>query len=255
MSDTHAHLHLPRTSPVHRINPAPKVLGTVAFVIAVALTPRTAWWAFAIDAAMIAIVIITAQLPLRQLVPRLMVVAPFLTFALIVPVVAGGPTVHIGPVELSQPGLWAAFNVTVKSVLGAMASIVLTATTPVPDIIAGLGRLRLPTVVVSIIAFMFRYLDLLTDELHRMRQAMAARGHDPRWLWQAKPIAQSAGTVFVRTYERGERVHLAMLARGFTGRLPELGSTSSQPTTALATGCALAPAAIAAVVAAVAGLR
>ncbi len=55
-----------------------------------------------------------------------------------------------------------------------------------------------------------------------MRTAMVARAHDPRWLWQAKPIASSAGAMFVRSYERGERVHSAMLARGFTGSMPQL---------------------------------
>jgi cobalt/nickel transport system permease protein len=51
---------------------------------------------------------------------------------------------------------------------------------------------------------------------------MVARAHDPRWLWQAKPIASAAGALFVRSYERGERVHAAMLARGFNGTIPQL---------------------------------
>ncbi|HUF96828.1 MAG TPA: energy-coupling factor transporter transmembrane component T, partial [Ilumatobacter sp.] len=74
----------------------------------------------------------------------------------------------------------------------------------------------------SIIAFMFRYLDVVGDQLTRMRRSMTARCHDPRWLWQARPIASSAGALFVRSYERGERVHHAMLARGFTGQMPVL---------------------------------
>jgi cobalt/nickel transport system permease protein len=53
-----------------------------------------------------------------------------------------------------------------------------------------------------------------------MRVAMTARGYDPRWISQARPIASSAGALFVRSYERGERVHAAMLARGFTGEMP-----------------------------------
>jgi cobalt/nickel transport system permease protein len=69
---------------------------------------------------------------------------------------------------------------------------------------------------------MFRYLDLLVEEVGRLRIAMTARGHDPRWLWQARPLASAAGTLFVRSYERGERVHAAMLARGFTDRMPTL---------------------------------
>ena len=49
---------------------------------------------------------------------------------------------------------------------------------------------------------------------------MPARGSDPRWLWQAKATAASAGTLFIRSYERGERVYLAMASRGYEGTLP-----------------------------------
>ena len=67
---------------------------------------------------------------------------------------------------------------------------------------------------------MLRYIDVLVEQLGRMRRSMVARGHDPRWLWQIKPIASSAGALFVRSYERGERVHQAMLARGYSGVMP-----------------------------------
>ena len=81
----------------------------------------------------------------------------------------------------------------------------------------GLARLRVPPVFVSIMSFMVRYMELMADSLARMRTAMTARGYDPRWLWQAKPIASSAGALFVRSYERGERIHAAMVARGIRG--------------------------------------
>ena len=82
-----------------------------------------------------------------------------------------------------------------------------------------MARLRVPHLVVAIVAFFLRYLDVVADDLRRMRRAMTARGHDPRWLWQVGPIASSVGALFVRSYERGERIHLAMLARGFDGRV------------------------------------
>jgi cobalt/nickel transport system permease protein len=125
--------------------------------------------------------------------------------------------------SLSVDGVWATWNIVAKATLGATASIVLSATTAVPDLLHGLTRLRVPRVPVAIVAFMVRYLDLLAaDQLRRMRTAMTARCHDPRWLWQARPIASSAGVLFVRSYERGERVHQAMQARGYTGTMPEL---------------------------------
>jgi cobalt/nickel transport system permease protein len=97
---------------------------------------------------------------------------------------------------------------------------VLVATTRVPDLLGGLHRLRVPRLVVSIAGFTVRYAEVLGDDLRRRRIARLARGGDPRWLWQAGAVAAGAGTVFVRAFERGERVHLAMLARGHDPDVP-----------------------------------
>ena len=157
-----------------------------------------------------------------QALVRFAAVLPFIGFALFIPIVAGGEKTSVFGVSLSIEGLWASWNVLAKATLGTGASLVLAGTTPIPEVVRGLGRLRMPAIVVSIVAFMFRYLDLIVEEMGRMRVAMTARGHDPRWLWQAKPIASAAGAMFVRSYERGERVHSAMLARGYTGTMPQL---------------------------------
>jgi cobalt/nickel transport system permease protein len=129
-------------------------------------------------------------------------------------------------------------NIIVKAVLGATASIALVATTEVPDVLRGMARLRVPALLVSIVGFMIRYLELLVGEVSRMRVAMTARGYDPRWLWQARPIATGAGALFVRSYERGERVHAAMLSRGFTGVMPTR-KTAVVPFSSWAIGLAL----------------
>ncbi len=60
-----------------------------------------------------------------------------------------------------------------------------------------------------------------------MRVARASRGSDPRWLWQAKATATSAGSLFIRSYERGERVYLAMASRGYAGSMPLLEDHSA----------------------------
>ncbi|HUF97707.1 MAG TPA: cobalt ECF transporter T component CbiQ, partial [Ilumatobacter sp.] len=216
----HHHLHVPGSTPVHRLSPDAKVAGLVLFVVVVALTPRRAVWAFGVDAALLVAIVAAARIPLRVLVTRLSAVVPFVAFAVFIPFVAGGEQVDVLGASLSTEGLWSTWNIVVKALIGTTASIVLSATTPIPDIVHGLSRLRFPAVMVSIIAFMFRYLDVVVDQLTRMRRSMTARCHDPRWLWQARPIAASAGAVFVRSYERGERVHQAMLVRGFDGQLP-----------------------------------
>ncbi len=217
----HRHLYISGVSPVHRLAPEAKLAALFVFVVCVALTPRHAVAAFAVDAAALAAVFVVARLPAWVLL-RLLGILPFVAFAFLVPLIAGGEQVDAFGVELSVAGLWATWNILIKAGLGALASIIVAATTPLPDILHGLGRLRFPPVVVAIIAFMFRYLDLIVDQLARMRMAMTARGHDPRWLWQAGAVASSVGVLFVRSYERGERIHHAMLARGFTGTMPGL---------------------------------
>ena len=81
----------------------------------------------------------------------------------------------------------------------------------------------MPPVVVAISGFMVRYGDVVTGEMRRMRIAQQSRGYDGRWIWQARAVAASAGALFVRSYERGERVHLAMLSRGYDGAMPPSG--------------------------------
>jgi cobalt/nickel transport system permease protein len=215
-------LYVPGASPVHRARPELKIAAAVASIAAVVATPREAVWAFGLDAAVVAGVVAAAGLAPRLVAGRLRIELPFLAFAVFLPVVGGDPRVEVAGlgVSLSEPGLWAAWNVVAKGTLGVAVSVVLAATTTVPDLLRGLERLRVPRVVTSIAGFMVRYLSIVVDEGRRMHVARQSRGYDPRWIWQARGVAASAGTLFVRAFERGERVHLAMLSRGYTGSLP-----------------------------------
>jgi cobalt/nickel transport system permease protein len=220
----HAHaLYIHEHSPLHRIAAEAKVVAALGVVTAIAITPRQQVWAFGLYALMVSVLVGVARVPPKFVAVRLLGVAPFVVFALLIPFIATGETTEVWGMELSVEGLWATWNILAKGILGATVTIVLTATTEVPDIIEGMGTLRVPAIFVSITMFMIRYLELVSDELGRMRLAMAARGYDPSGLHQVQPIASSAGTLFVRSYERGERIHAAMLSRGFTGTMPDLG--------------------------------
>ena len=222
-----ASLHVDADSVVHRLAAETKLVALIGFVIAVAATPRTEVVAFVVYFVSIWAVVFLARVPAAVVLRRLLVVVPFVIFALLIPFVGGGEKTSVAGLSLSVDGLWATWNILAKASIGATASIVLSATTRVPDVLNGLTRLHVPRVLVAIIAFMMRYLDLLVQQLARMRTSMTARCHDPRWLWQVKPIASSAGALFVRSYERGERVHQAMLARGYTGAMPDLDRRSA----------------------------
>jgi cobalt/nickel transport system permease protein len=219
----HAHaLHVHGHSRIHHLAPEAKVAAALAFVLVVAVTPPRAWWAFAIDAGVLAAVAAAAGVRAGFVLRRAAVALPFVGFALLIPFVASGERTSLLGLSVSAEGLLAARTILAKALLGVTTSVLLAATTETPAIMRGLARLRVPATFTTIAVFMLRYLEVLSGELQRMRTAMTARGYDPRWLWQAKPVAQSAGALFVRSYERGERVHGAMLARGFTGAMPEL---------------------------------
>ena len=223
MAAGHSHaLHVHGHSVVHRLAPRAKVAGALALVVSVALTPRDAVWAFGVHAVVVAAVVAAAGLRPGFVAARLVVITPFVVFALLLPFVAGGERIDVVGVAVSRDGALGALNVLAKAGLGATTSIVLAATTTPPDLLRGARRLGVPAVVTTIAAFMLRYVEVVVAELARMRRAMTARAYDPRWLWQVRPIASSAGAVFVRSYERGERVHAAMVARGFRGDMPDL---------------------------------
>src|SRR5829696_6524184 len=203
MGASHAHpLYLPGTSPLHRARPQCKIAASLLFVLAVVATPRESFWAFGLYALALAAVAAVGRIPLAFLARRLVIELPFLLFAVFLPFVGQGERVEVLGVPLAVGGLWGAWNIVAKGTLGVAASAIVAATTPVAELLRGLERLRLPTLLVTIAGFMVRYADVIADEVRRMRIARISRGHDPRWIWQARAVAASAGTLFIRSYER-----------------------------------------------------
>lgn len=218
MAGGHAHaLYRHGRSALHRAAPQVKVAATFGFVIAVVVTPREAIVAFAIHAALLIVALSVARIPPGYIVPRLAVVTPFLIAVATLPFLGPPPDTLWG---MSRSGLWGAWNIFAKALLGMLASIVLAATTEPPDLVTGLERLRVPRVVTAIMGFMIRYLDVVAGQVSRMGIAMRSRGYRPRWLGAVGPLARSLGSLFVRSFERGERVYLAMAARGYAGVMP-----------------------------------
>ena len=225
MGAGHGHrLHYHGHSAVHRAEPHLKVLALLAFVLVVVAIPREWFAAYAALLAVLLAVIAVSRVPLGYLLRRLVVEVPFVVFALLMPFVAQGPRTEVFGLEVSEPGLLAAGALLAKGTLGVLASLTLASTTEPDDLLRALQRLRLPDLLVQIAGFMIRYLDVVTGELGRMLVAMRSRGCDPRSPRHWPALARAMGALFVRSYERGERVHLAMLSRGYTGRLPQRGS-------------------------------
>jgi cobalt/nickel transport system permease protein len=207
-------------SPLHRAPGHVKLLALLGFVLVVVATPREAFWAFGVYAGMLAAVARAGRVPGRWILPRTAVELPFVVFALLLPFVARGPRVDVLGLSLSEQGLLGGWNILAKGTIGVVASILLASTTEPRDVLLALQRLRFPTLLVEIFAFMIRYADVVTDEMRRMRIARESRGFQARHLGHVRVLGTAAGALFIRAYERGERVHLAMLSRGYAGALP-----------------------------------
>lgn len=215
MGAGHGHrLHYHGHSPVHRAQPHLKLLTLLAFVLVVVATPGDLYAAFAGYLAVLGGLVLWSGVPPTYLLKRMVVEVPFLVFAVLVPFVSHGPRTEVLGVTVSEPGLVAAGALVMKGTLGVLASLLLAATTEPQAVVRGLERLRMPAPLVQILAFMVRYLDVVGAEMGRMRVALASRGFTARNPRHWPVIARSAGALFIRSYERGERVHLAMLSRG-----------------------------------------
>ncbi|MER5929616.1 cobalt ECF transporter T component CbiQ [Streptomyces sp. NPDC002054] len=232
MAAGHSHkLYRHGHSPVHGLPPHCKLAATFAFVLAVVSTPREAVWAFGAYAVLLAGVAAAARIPAGFLLRRLVIEVPFVGFAVLMPFVAEGEQVEVLGLSLSVSGLWGAWNVLAKGTLGVAASVLLASTTELRALLLGLQRLKLPPLLVQIASFMIRYGDVITDELRRMSVARRSRGFEARGIRHWGVLAKTAGALFIRSYERGERVYLAMVSRGYAGSMPvidEVAATRAQ---------------------------
>jgi cobalt/nickel transport system permease protein len=221
----HGHkLHFHGHSRVHRAPAHLKIVALVAFMLLVVATPP-GWWPVYVGYLLVLVGVIAAStVPPSYILRRMVVEVPFVVFALLMPFIATGPEVEVLGLGLSRSGLAAAGALLVKGTLGVLASLTLAATTEPRHLLAGLERLHVPQLLVQIMGFMIRYLDVVTDEMRRMRVARESRGFTARNVRHWPILARSSGALFIRSYERGERVHLAMLARGYTGTMPPVRS-------------------------------
>jgi cobalt/nickel transport system permease protein len=201
-------------SPVHRLPAQVKIVAALLAVICVVATPREEFWAFGLYLALVGAVWAVARVPVAHVAKRALIEVPFVVIALLMPVIGGAA------------GALAGWNILAKGTLGVLTSLTLAATTTPRDLIVGMQRLRTPAALTTIATLMLRYLEVIAAEARRMRVARISRGHDPRFLWQVGATARGIGALFIRSYERGERVHLAMVSRGWTGALPDRGAAA-----------------------------
>ncbi|MBS0664715.1 MAG: hypothetical protein JSR48_15720 [Verrucomicrobia bacterium] len=192
----------PVDRPVYRWPAGLKLAGALVMIVGTALAPF-AWRAWFVGvAAVLVLLVVAGRLPFRSLLLRLLALSPF---------VAG--------VALSaalNPRGSADWRVlALRSGLCLATVLVLAQTTPFSAMLAMLRRVGIPALLVTTLALMHRYLFVLGDESERMRRARASRtfSGDRRLVWWT--AATVVGQLFVRAFERAERVYDAMCARGW----------------------------------------
>ncbi len=221
-----------RGSLIHRLDPRTKLVATLLFILSVVLTPPGRWQTFALYLLLMSILMLFSRVPILYVLKRSLVVVPFVAMiAVFIPFFKGGEVVgsyNIGlwRVSVTDTGLQVLANTVIKAWLSILSLTLLISTTKLVDLLKALEQLRMPRIMVMILSFMYRYLFIIADEVMRMRQARDSRSlGGSRWR-QVRTIGNMIGTLFVRSYERGERVYAAMVARGFDGQARTLNRLS-----------------------------
>jgi cobalt/nickel transport system permease protein len=211
-------------SPIRDLNPKTKFITVISVVILVVSTPATAYGAFLSYAVLLSLLILVSRIPIIVFLRRALVVVPFILVAAVsIPFMNDGPgtsySLGIGALAVSRSGLLIVFNVAAKSILSVVFLTLLISTTPFSDLLLGLRELSVPGFIADTLSFMYHYVFILVDEAERVSWARDARLFGNRWIWQAPTIGYMVGSIFVRSFERGERIFLAMKARGYDSGL------------------------------------
>jgi cobalt/nickel transport system permease protein len=218
-------------SPLHSLDPRVKVIVTIAFILSNALLPDGAWIAFLLAWCFILFATATSRLGIGFTFKRSFIALPFALAAITVLFsIPGKPVTSfqflMWNLTITDAGLLRFISIVVRSWLSVQMAILLVAVTEFPKIIHALTHLRVPTIITVIISFLYRYLFVLTDEVMRMMRARQARSAAAAGVrsggsvaWRAQIAGHMAGQLFLRSYERSDRIYNAMLSRGYKGEL------------------------------------
>jgi cobalt/nickel transport system permease protein len=203
-----------------------KVAAVVMFVLAVNLVPEGDWLTFLILWFGVWGVIRAAGILVFDVMRRSAVAIPFVLAAIVIPFTVPGRALFELPVlgwEVTEPGLTRFLSILLRFGMAVQMAVLLTRVTRFPDIIWALRGLGLPTALVTMISLMYRYFFVIGDEALRMRRARSARSAKlgvrsrPSALWQTRVVGLMVGSLFLRALSRSERIHAAMLSRGYDG--------------------------------------
>ncbi len=210
---------------IQTLDPRMRLVAAVGFAIFVVSLPNLAALFLALGLAFG--LVLLARLPLGAMLRRLIMVEGLMLVVLLMlpfttPV--SGPEdlmVQLWGLPASWSGLWHALRIVVTSNAVVFAMLALVGSLPAHHLVQALTALGLPERLVQLLALSLRYIDILTDEYQRLRQAMKLRGFQLCYSWHCyRSLGYLVAMLIVRSLERSERVLAAMTCRGYTGRFP-----------------------------------
>lgn len=200
----------------------------MVYILSVGLLPEGEWLGYTLYYLLLLVLLRVSQIDPAFILRRSLIALPFILIALTALVTTPGVKLFELPItrwEITESGLIRFLSLFLRTWLAIQAAILLTATTRAPDLFWGLATLRMPSLLIAVISFMYRYLFVLSNEALRMIRARSARSpritHQPRpsIFWIGRVTGSMVGTLFLRSLERSERVYSAMLSRGFDGQM------------------------------------
>jgi cobalt/nickel transport system permease protein len=214
-------------SPVHQLDPRVKLVTGLILITGIVLTPDTAWPAYPLLWALVGSLATLARVGAWRVARLGGLALPFaLAAATLMFTTPGDPLLNVAGLTITDAGLERFAAILLKSWLAVQVALLLSMTTAFTDLLWALTGLRVPATLVAIIGFMYRYLFTLRDEADRLTRARAARSAElPGYRsggslsWRARMAGNMVGNLFLRAYERSERVYAAMLARGYAGQM------------------------------------
>ncbi len=226
----------PGSSPVHRLDPRIMLVLAIAFILANALVPTGAWPVYFFLFTIILSVELVSELGVGYVLKRSTLAIPFLLAALPLIFTVSGQvmiTFFIGSWKITAtlPGVERFLSITFKSWISVQAAIVLAASTSFPDLLSAMRAVHVPRLMVAIFGLMWRYLFVLVDEATRLMRARTARSGktlEPgrksggSISWRAHVTGGMAGSLFLRAFERSDRIYMAMVSRGYDGETRNL---------------------------------
>jgi cobalt/nickel transport system permease protein len=222
---------------LHTMDARVKVLFTLAFIVSLSLSPHGAWPAYVLFFSLSLSLALASRLGLAVVFKRSLLALPFALAAL--PLIFTGPPpryplewLPMVPLLYSPTGMERFLSIAVKSWISVQAAILLSATTRFPDLLAALRQLGVPRLLVAVTGLMWRYLFVMFEEVTRLLRARTSRSTNSipgkkaggSLRWRAKVAGGMAGSLFLRSLERSDRIYAAMLARGYTGEPAVIGS-------------------------------